>query len=515
MPCHVSESMKFPQILVIDLGSQYSQVIVRTIRELGVRSALLSPIQAKKSLELYKPKGIIWSGGSASVYEKNSPQPPTEYLGKIPTLGICYGMQYMAQYFGGKITKSKTLKEYGPRKAKFKKSLLFNGVSDSTVWCSHGDSVENIPAEFRIIASSDSCLILAIESINSLLWGVQFHPEVTHTDQGKKILENFIFQICKCEKDWKPANLIENIRQEIYQKLPSYENVIIGFSGGVDSTTLTAILKPALRHRLITVTLDMGNLRFNEIHEIRANAKAAGEINLIVIDASEKVLRLLSTTTDPEKKRELFKKVYIETLERIAHEYKAKYLIQGSLAPDFIESGATGESSLIKSHHNIGLKTSLIQIHPFRSLFKYEVKELARKLNLPKSIVERHPFPGPGLFVRIKGAPVTRESLDILRSAEAVVREILTESGEFEQISQLVVALYCTGDVGVKGDGRKQGYMISVKGVITRDFMTARCIQLKDKTRELITSVLPSRFPEITNVVYNETPKPPATIEPE
>lgn len=509
------ESVKFPQIVVVDLGSQYSQVIVRTIRELGVRSALFSPIEAKKFLALYKPKGVIWSGGAASVYENNSPQPPKEYLGEIPILGICYGMQYMAQHFGGKITKSESLKEYGPRKAKFEKSLLFDGVTDSTVWCSHGDSVESIPAGFHIIASSKNCPVLAIESINSPMWGVQFHPEVTHTDQGKKILENFVFQICKCAKDWEPDDLIENIRQEIFQKLPPQENAIIGCSGGVDSTTLTAILKPVLQHRLITVALDMGNLRFNEIHEIRANVRDAGEVNLIIIDASEKILQLLSTTIDPEEKRKLFKEVYIETLENVAREYNAKYLIQGSLAPDFIESGATGESSLIKSHHNIGLKTALIQIHPFRSLFKYEVKELARQLNLPKSVVERHPFPGPGLFVRIKGAPVTRNRLDILRSAEAVVKEILTESGEYEQISQLVVALYCTHDVGVKGDGRQQGYMISVKGVITRDFMTAQCIQLKGKTRELITSILPSLFPEITNVVYNETPKPPATIEPE
>lgn len=507
--------LDLPQILVVDLGSQYTALIVRSLRELGVRSAHLPPAKALKFLKLQKPKGIIWSGGAASVDEQNAPIPPTTYLGEIPVLGICYGMHYIALHFGGTITHTASKKEYGPRTAKFLKSPLFKKVKSSTVWCSHGDSVDKVPKNFSVIATSNACPIFALESEKLKVWAVQFHPEVTHTTFGKQILSNFVFDICHCARDWHVQDVIEKIGREIDQLVPYPKKALIGYSGGVDSSTLATIAKSVLGKRLEAVTIDGGNLRENERDEITTNAESCGITNLKIVKVQKKLLCALAGTTDPEEKRKRFKKIYKQAIEQTARRHRVEVLIQGSLAPDFIESGAVGMSSLIKSHHNIGLKTWLCQIHPLSLFFKYEVRELARQLGLPVQITERQPFPGPGLIVRVTGAQVTKSRLAVVRQADSIVRKILKESGEYNRISQLVIALYGVGNVAVKGDARRQGHIISIKGAITQDYMTAECIQLQNTTRQKITCALTSQIPDITRVVFDETPKPPATIEPE
>lgn len=510
--------MKQLKILVIDLGSQYSVVIGRTLRELGFRSAILSPKMAESWLKENKPQAIILSGGNASVYQKEAPFPPRKILKMgIPILGICYGMQWLAKELGGSIISHKDHKEYGETKVKFfLNDPLFNfdKISrEEIVWASHGDSIGSLPAGFKVIARSNKGkTIAAMSNQEKKIWAVQFHPEVTQTKRGKDIFLQFIDKICNCAPDWHPKNIIDEIKNEI-KKTVGNKRAIIGFSGGVDSSTLAAISSSVLDSNLLAISIDSGGLRKNEIEEIQENAKAVG-IQLKIIKASRRFQTIIGNTIHSEIKRKRFKKLYRQILEETAKNFKAKFIFQGSLATDFIEAGGTGEATVIKSHHNIGLRfgKDFIQLHPFRDLFKYEVRELAKELKLPASIFERQPFPGPGLFIRIIGSPPKSDKLSIVKWADNEVIKSLKKSGLYQDISQLIVALDCNRTVGIKGDARIYGFSIIVRGVKTLDFMTAKGYQLPADVRREISSAI-TKHPKIVRVFFDETDKPPATTE--
>jgi GMP synthase (glutamine-hydrolysing) len=506
--------MKQIQILVVDLGSQYTLVIGRTLRELGFRPATLSPSRASEWLKFNRPKAIILSGGSASVYQPDAPKPPKVilYLG-IPILGICYGMQWMAQELGGKLSASVGMKEYGKTLIHADvNSILFHRTDrESIVWASHGDSVEYVPPGFKIIARSNrGKTIAAMECEAQNMWGLQFHPEVTQTKFGVRILENFLVHLGKCEKDWIPGLMIENIRTEAHEAVAS-EKAIIGFSGGVDSTALSAILSPVMGNNLLAVCIDTGALRKDELAEIKAHA-AAADARLKIISAARRFQGALKGVVDAEAKRKVFKKLYVSILEEAAEKFGAQFTIQGSLATDFIESGGAGGSALIKSHHNIGNRWKLTDIHPLRNLFKYEVRELARELGLPSSVSERQPFPGPGLFIRIIGMPSTLDKLAILKEADRIVADILKKHKLYDEISQLIVALIGIKTVGVKGDGRSYHYPIVVRGVVTKDFMTVSGFHFPPEVEKEIEKAL-TAHPMINRVWFDSTDKPPATTE--
>jgi GMP synthase (glutamine-hydrolysing) len=508
--------MTTPKILVVDLGSQYALLIARALRELGFRSAVLSPAKAKIWLVTNNPQSIILSGGDKSVTDKGAPTPPDEVFGcMVPILGICYGMQYIAHRYGGALTSAVEHKEAGQVPSRFTYDLsqgeLFTGLEvEQTVLCSHGDSVQQMPSGFtRIAVSADGN-----ETVHAMccrpkgLWGVQFHPEVQETPNGKQILRNFVSGICHCEPDWKPENLAGQIVDRTAAELGD-RKAILGFSGGVDSTTLARLLKD-LGTRVHGVCIDAGQLREGEIEEIRANARHAGSW-LTIVKARQRFASALATTTDAEVKRRIFKRQYRKVLLEEARRLKAEVIIQGSLATDFIESGVGG-GAVIKSHHNVGAFPGLEEVHPLRDLFKYEVRAIARALQLPDAVCERKPFPGPGLFVRILAAPVTPSRLALLRWADHQVRLVLERLGCPDICDQLVVALECTRTVGVKGDARVYAPSILVRGVKTVDFMTACGVHLPDHVEDAINHAL-TAHPGIARVWYDSTDKPPGTTE--
>lgn len=511
--------MSIPEVVIIELGSQVTLLIERLCRELGVRTVILDPRRAAGWLKSHPVKAVILSGGAASVYENNAPQPPEDVLSlkrtdgsPVPVLGICYGMQWIAQHLGGTILPHPERREYGEAAINVLhgNDPLFDGTPrEQTVWMSHGDSVVKIPEHFRVLAETKNGVIAAMGN-GTLIWGVQFHPEVHETAEGKTLLKNFLYTIAGCERDWKPSSLVASIQTKIEQELGPAK-AIIGFSGGVDSTTLAAIAGGVLGKRLRAVTLDGGHLREGEPEEIHRHAESAG-VNLVTINARDEFSTALADITDAEEKRRRFKEVYTRLLVQAAREFGAAAVIQGTLAPDRIESGATG-GAVIKSHHNVGLDMDgLKQIHPVDHLFKYEIRALAGTLGLPESIWRRQPFPGPGLFIRVVGTPATPDKLEIVRWADARVKEILVRHRVYDKISQLVVAYLGLNTVGVKGDGRIYGGAIVVRAVESIDFMTARGVHLSDAIEREISSVLTSH-PKIVRVFYDPTQKPPATTE--
>lgn len=511
--------MKPIQILIVDLGSQYSLIIRRTLQELGFRSVVLSPEHSEKWLQKNTPKAIILSGGSASVYDKNAPVPPDAiFKNDVPILGICYGMQWLVKYFGGEVTPYRDKKEYGEAYVSFNyTSPLFMDVKDvqgsSIVWASHGDSIESLPSVFDKIGESrnDSKIITAIAHKAKPIYGVQFHPEVTHTRAGRTILFNFIRTISRCERNCLLRDVVAEIRQELMDEIKS-ERAIIGFSGGTDSTTLAAIASDVLKDNLLAVCIDTGALRKGELEEIKQNAVLA-KVNLKIIKAAGLFQKALGNTIDAETKRRRFKKCYKEIFEKAAREFGAKFILQGTLATDIIESGSVGQSAKIKSHHNVGLVfKGLEQFHPLRNLFKYEVRAIAKELGLPDSISQRQPFPGPGLFVRVIGKPATPKRLAIVREADATAIAIAKKHNHYDKNSQLLVTLICVRSVGVKGDGRTYGYSAIVRGVVTTDFMTASGYQFPDYVRREMSSEI-TKHPKIVRVFFDETNKPPATTE--
>lgn len=507
--------MDLPEVVIIELGSQYTLLIERTLRGLERRSVVLDPKRAEQWLQQHTCKAVILSGGAASVYDADAPQPPSRILslrngGKpIPILGICYGMQWLVKQLGGSVGAVDSGREYGEHiiVRASEGGLLTNTPQRQTVWMSHGDSIVALPSTVGVTARSDSGTTAAIEAGH--LYGVQFHPEVTHTPSGTEILRNFL-GLAGCPKDWQPKSLIAAIQDSIADQLRG-ERVVFGYSGGVDSSVLAALLSSVLGDDALAVTIDGGHLRAGELDEIRAHAEAAG-VTLRIISAHDAFAKVLAHTTDPEAKRAAFRDVYRALLVEAAHEFGATYIAQGTLAPDRIESGATGGAT-IKTHHNVGLSFGhLKQVHPLGDLFKYEVRALARELGLPLSISERQPFPGPGLFLRIVGVPVTPERLELVCQADAVVTDILRRHLLYEGISQLVVGLVGVNTVGVLGDQRAYGPAVVVRAVHTQDFMTAQGVYFPEPVaREIVRAV--TAIPGIVRCWLDITDKPPATTE--
>ena len=505
-----------PKVVIIDLGSQYTFVIERTIRELGVRSAIFN--NRKKAvawIKKYPCSAVVFSGGDRSVYDAGSPQPPIETLDLgVPVLAICYGMHWIAHHFGGKVERKGS--EYGKGGIVCENSPLFDGMAGPLeVWNSHGDSVTRVPDGYHVTACSVATgIAAAIENVESKFFCVQFHPEVVDTPRGKELLSNFLFKIAACEKNWQTASVIAEAREDLRASIKPGERAIIGYSGGVDSSVGAALAGYVFNEDLLLVTIDGGHLRENEPDEIRQNAKATGCAQHLMIDARAEFDAVMSDTIDAEEKRKRFKKVYTALLLKAAQDFGASIILQGTLATDRIESGATG-GALIKSHHNVGLDFGdLRQVHQLDRFFKYEVRALARELGLPESIAERQPFPGPGGFLRVNGVPATQEYLELWKWAQARVDEILIRRGLYAAISQNVVSVCGTKTVGVKGDGRVYAHPIVVRGIETIDFMTGKGVRLPTEAKEEIEAVV-TAHPRVTCVYYNETSKPPATTEPE
>ena len=505
------------QILIVDYGSQYTLVIGRTLRELGVRSIILPPKSVNKWLENNTPKAVILSGSNWSVHNEGAPSTPEslDITGKkYLILGICYGMQLLAHKQGGQVERPLLHREYGPAEVNLDTTHpLFKNIEKKTeVWASHGDTVTSIPNGFTSIATSSG--IAAMTDKNNRVMGIQFHPEVSDTKEGKKILQNFL-TLSLCEKDWNATDLIKQIQDEVLEsvnKNNSKQNVVLGVSGGVDSTTLASILAPVLLERLVCVAIDTGGLRENEVEELKINTKSAGVKNLVVIEASEEFIKNIGTTIDGEEKRTQFRNVYKKIFEEQISKYKAGFIVQGTLATDIIESGKAGQSAMIKTHHNVGLTWEVEDLHPFRNLFKYEVRELARAMNLPSAVHERNPFPGPGLYLRIVGTPVTKEKIELVRQADKTVTDIIKKHNVNKEISQLIVALLGVNSVGVKGDERVYGHSLAVRAVQTVDFMTAKGYYFPEEIMSEITNAL-TKHKDIVRVLFDMTPKPPATTE--
>lgn len=502
------------QILIVDYGSQYTLVIGRTLRELGIRSVILPPLKADVWLKNNKPKAVILSGSNWSVYGENAPKLPSslDIKGdKYAILGICYGMQLLAYVGGGKIERPHAQREYGPSSVEVNTNHpLFKSVNQNTeVWASHGDTVLELPKNFSAIATSEG--IAGMTNENNRVLGVQFHPEVVNTKEGKKIFQNFI-ELSNCVVDWNPMDLIVQIQKEVTGIVGPEKKVILGVSGGVDSTVLAGILSPVLGERLVCIGIDTGGGRFGEIEELKNNVMSAGVKNLNIIDASDEFIENVGTTINSEEKRAKFREVYKKTFDEQILKHGASFMLQGTLATDIIESGQAGESTMIKTHHNVGLSFEVADLHPLRHLFKYEVRELGKMLNLASSVYERNPFPGPGLFIRVVGTPVSKENIALVRDADKTVTDILKKHGLDKEISQLIVAMLGINSVGVKGDERVYGHSIAVRAVQTVDFMTATGYHFPPDVIDEITSAL-IKHKDIVRVFFDMTPKPPATTE--
>ncbi|MCD6363584.1 MAG: glutamine-hydrolyzing GMP synthase [Synergistetes bacterium] len=504
-------------ILILDFGSQYTKLIARRIRELGVYSEILPWDKKADEILLKKPKGLILSGGPASVLAPNPPTPDLRILRSgIPLLGICYGMQIIAKMLGGKLESQKE-REYGRTKIKIRgNSPLFDGVpEESFVWMSHGDSVISPPPGFEIIASGEGVKIAAMEDRKRKIYCLQFHPEVIHTDHGKRILDNFITKVCEAEKNWNMENFLKRMIPEMAQKVGE-EKVLCALSGGVDSTVAATLVKKAIGDRLIAVFVNNGLLREKEAEEVRNFFESRG-FNLIYVDASDRFLKRLKGITDPEEKRKIIGHEFISVFEETASKLgNVRYLLQGTLYPDVIESGSGGKGAArIKSHHNVGglpekLRFGLLE--PLRELFKDEVRNLGRALGIPEKVIKRHPFPGPGLAVRILGE-ITEEKLRILRKADRIVQEEFITSGWYDKVWQAFAVLLPIRSVGVMGDERSYGYTIAIRVVESEDGMTADWVKLPHNLLERISNRITREVREITRVVYDITSKPPATIE--
>jgi GMP synthase (glutamine-hydrolysing) len=506
---------KKAQILIIDLGSQYTQIIRRSLRYLGYRCDIVVPGKSLKWIHENKPKGIILSGGSASVYDANAPKIPKEILScAVPILGICYGMQWLA-YSNNKnsVHKAPEGKSYGPVEIALRKSKLFEKLPQKiTAWSSHGDSVARVPAGFRVTATSRAGKVIeAMENTARKIYAVQFHPEVEQTLDENIILNNFIAKICACRQDYFQKDVIKEIGDRT-KKVLGKGTAIIGVSGGVDSTTLAAILAPVLGKQLKAFLIDTGGMRRDEINAVVKIAKRA-KINLKVIGKyKDKFIKKISRSIDAEEKRAHFRAVYGEVFRNVARQYGATHMIQGTLATDLIESGSAGKSAMIKTHHNVHLNLGLKEITPLSDFFKFEVREMARLFGLDELVASRQPFPGPGLFLRVVGIPVSSELLEIVREADYAVAQILKKHNLYNKISQIIVALFGVKTVGVKGDGRVYGYSLAVRTVETTDFMTVKGFHLSGEICEEITSAL-VRHPKIVRVFFDWTSKPPATTE--
>ena len=515
------------KILILDFGSQYTQLIARRIREIGVYCEIYSCECSAGEVKKFAPNGIILSGGPETVTSDDTPRAPQIVfeLG-VPVLGICYGLQTMTEQLGGKV-ESSDHREFGYAQIRARgHSKLLTGIEDHLsaegfglldVWMSHGDRVVDLPIGFNLIASSDGAPIAGIANEEKAFYGLQFHPEVTHTKQGGRILSRFVLDICGCEALWTASNIIEDSINAVREKVGS-DHVILGLSGGVDSSVVAALLHEAVKDQLTCVFVDTGLLRLHEGDQVMAIFAEHLGVKVIRVNAAQRYFDALSGVTDPEQKRKIIGNLFVEIFDEEAGKLSnAKWLAQGTIYPDVIESAGSksGKAHLIKSHHNVGglpENMALKLLEPLRELFKDEVRKLGLELGLPSDMVFRHPFPGPGLGVRILGE-VKKQYADLLRLADAIFIEELYRHNLYDKVSQAFAVFLPVKSVGVMGDGRRYDYVIAIRAVETIDFMTARWAHLPYDFLDLISRRIINEVPGISRVTYDISGKPPATIE--
>ena len=486
-------------VIVVDFGGQYNQLIARRVRENHVYCEVYPYQKALAKIKEMQPQGIIFTGGPASVYEDNAPKIEEEvfHLG-IPVLGLCYGMQFMAQTLGGKV-QSAEMREFGKTPVTVNTSSpLFKGLQEKEiVWMSHTDYVSDIPEGFEIVAHTDNCPVAAMQNPAKKLYAMQYHPEVLHSEHGKEMLHNFLFEVCGCTGTWTMANYAKTAIETIKQTVGDGK-VVLALSGGVDSSVAAALISKAVGSQLTCIFVDHGLMRKNEGDEVEAAFQGSG-MNFIRVDASERFLSKLAGVSEPERKRKIIGEEFIRVFED----------------PDVIESGA-GDAAVIKSHHNVGGLPAVVDfkglIEPLRNLFKDEVRELGEELGLPDYLVWRQPFPGPGLAIRVMGE-ITKEKLAILRDADAIFREEIANAGLQRSINQYFAVLTSNRTVGVMGDFRTYDYTLALRGVTTTDFMTADWARIPYDVLDKISSRIVNEVDHINRIVYDITSKPPATIE--
>lgn len=516
------------RILILDFGSQYTQLIARRVREIGVFCEIRAFDMSEDEIRAYAPKGIILAGGPESVHADSSPRAPhcVFELG-VPVLGICYGMQTMAEQLGGKVEGS-NVREFGyAQVAVDSGEHLLHDMADHLdgatnralldVWMSHGDKVSELPAGFEVMASTPSCPIAAMCHVSKQFYGVQFHPEVTHTTQGLRLLERFVLTLCGCDKLWTPAHIIDDQIEKVRQQVGD-QHVLLGLSGGVDSSVVAALLHKAIGAQLTCVFVDNGLLRKEEGDAVMDMFAKNMGIKVVRANAEELFLDKLKGVSDPEQKRKIIGNTFIDVFDDESNKIdNVAFLAQGTIYPDVIESAAakTGKAHVIKSHHNVGglpddMKLELVE--PLRELFKDEVRKLGVELGLPYDMVYRHPFPGPGLGVRILGE-VKKEYADILREADAIFLDELHKADWYHKTSQAFAVFIPQKSVGVVGDGRRYEWVIALRAVETIDFMTARWAHLPYELLETVSNRIINEIEHVSRVTYDVSSKPPATIE--
>ncbi len=521
------ESIHNDKILILDFGSQYTQLIARRVREIGVYCELFPYDVDDSFIKAFNPKGIILSGGPDTVTLDDSARAPKIIFDlDIPILGICYGMQTMATQLGG-LAVSADKHEYGFAKVRARNhSHLLGDIADETnneghglldVWMSHGIKVQKLPEGFKLIASTDNCEIAGFANVEKHYYGLQFHPEVTHTKQGEHILNRFVTGICECEKNWTTDNIIANLVQNLKEQIGD-GNVLLGLSGGVDSSVVAVLLHEAIGDQLTCVFVDNGLLRLNEGDEVMQTFADNMGVKVIRANAQDKFYNALADESEPEAKRKIIGHAFIEVFEEEArHLDDIKFLAQGTIYPDVIESAGakSGKAKVIKSHHNVGglpddLAFELVE--PLKELFKDEVRTIGVKLGIPAHMLYRHPFPGPGLGVRILGQ-VKAEYADILREADAIFMDELYKNNLYDKVNQAFAVFLPIKSVGVTGDERRYDFVIALRAVETVDFMTARWARLPYDFLDIVSNRIINEIPRISRVVYDISGKPPATIE--
>ncbi|MCI8909160.1 MAG: glutamine-hydrolyzing GMP synthase [Oscillibacter sp.] len=511
--------MSHETVIILDFGGQYNQLIARRVRECQIYCEVLPCTTPLEELKARNPIGIIFTGGPNSVYLETSPQvDPALFTWGVPILGICYGCQLLAHTLGGQVTEAQdgAAREYGKTVTYYDTSCpLFRGLPETGVsWMSHGDYMAKVPAGFSLTARSDACPNVAIADEARGFYGVQFHPEVNHTEHGLQILRNFLYEICGAAGDWTMGDYKQTAIAAIREKVGD-GRVLLALSGGVDSSVAAALLAEAIGSQLTCVFVDHGLMRLHEGDEVEA-AFAQWELQFIRVNAEDRFLVRLAGESEPERKRKIIGEEFIRVFEEESQKIGAvDFLAQGTIYPDVIESGA-GDAAVIKSHHNVGGLPDCVDfkeiLEPLRMLFKDEVRQLGRELGLPEYLVARQPFPGPGLAIRIIG-DITKEKADTLREADFIFHEELAKTGEDRNLSQYFAVLTNTRSVGVMGDGRTYDYTLALRAVSTADFMTADWARIPYETLDRISTRIVNEVPGINRIVYDITSKPPATIE--